>query len=69
LRANATAQKHLAARKTTNDEIGSMPFTIAPQLIRRGLNVNDARAAPSGAAGITGRRENDQLTFVVWVQR
>ncbi len=61
LRTDATAQKHLAVRKTTNDETGSMPFSIAPQAIRRGLNVNDARAAPSGAAGITGKPERTEL--------
>jgi hypothetical protein len=50
-------------------ELRTEAFRMAPQAIRRGLNVNDARAAPSGAAGITGHYEYDELTFVVWVPR
>ena len=48
---DASSHPETNARQTTTDEIGPDAVSIAPQAIRRGLNVNNVRAAPSGAAG------------------
>ena len=38
-----------------------LPHSIVPPAIRRGLNVDDARTAPSGAAGVRQRPADDGI--------